>query len=53
MEHIELVFVIEMAHKTKTMLTRAVREKIKKENAWKAREAKGKNWAESKYEGQK
>ena len=39
-EHVELVFVIEMAHKTKTMLTRAAREKIKKTNAQRVREAK-------------
>ena len=42
MKHVELVFVIEMAHKTKTILTRAVREKIKKENAQRARKVKGK-----------
>ena len=39
-EHIELVFVIEMAHKTKTTLTRAPRVKIKKANAQRVREAK-------------
>ena len=31
-EHVELVVVIEMAHETKTTLTRAAREKIKKAN---------------------
>ena len=39
-EHVELVFVIETAHKTKTTLTRAAREKIKKANAQRARETK-------------
>ena len=36
-EHVELVVVIEMACKTKTTLTRAAREKIKKANAQRAR----------------
>ena len=39
-EHVELVVAIEVAHKTKTMLTRAAREKIKKANAQRVREAK-------------
>ena len=39
-EHVELVVVIEVACKTKTMLTRAAREKIKKANAQRVREAK-------------
>ena len=39
-EHVELVFVIEMTFKTKTTLTRAAREKIKKANAQKVREAR-------------
>ena len=39
-EHVELVVVIEMAHKTKTTLTRAAKEKIKKANAQRVREAK-------------
>ena len=41
-EHAEVV-VIEMACKTKTMLTRTAREKIKKANAQRAREAKGRS----------
>ena len=32
-EHLEFVFVIEMACKTKTTLTRAQQDKIKRENA--------------------
>ena len=42
MEHVELVFVIEMARKTKTMLMRVARENIKKANAQRAREARRK-----------
>ena len=39
-ECVELLVVIEMAHKTKTTLTRAAREKIKKANAQRVREAR-------------
>ena len=39
-EHVERVFVIEMAYKTKTMFTKAAREKIKKVNAQGVREVK-------------
>ena len=39
-EHVEPVFVMEMACKTKTTLTRAAKEKIKKANAHTVREAK-------------
>ena len=42
MEHVELVFLIEMACKTKTTLTRVARERIKKENVQRTREARGK-----------
>ena len=38
MEHVELVFVIAVACKKKTMLTRPAREKIKKANAQRVRE---------------
>ena len=36
-EHVELVFLLEMACKTKTTLTRAAQEKIKKANAQRVR----------------
>ena len=42
MEHVELISVIEMARKTKTMLTRVQCEKIRKDNAQRAQAVQSK-----------
>ena len=40
MEHVEFVLLLEMSRKTRTTLTRAAKEKIKRENARQVREMK-------------
>ena len=52
MECVKLVFVIEMAHKTKTMLTRAQHEKIMKENAQRPHALKDKTTVRTEMNGE-
>ena len=59
MEHEEPVFVIEMAKKTKTTLTRVQCEKAKKENGWRTwaiksqKEKKGRDKVKVQKDGKK
>ena len=51
-EHVELVFVIEIASKTKAMLTRAQHENIKKQNAEREQALRDKNRVRTKKKGE-
>ena len=52
-EYVEHVFVLEMAHKTKTTLKRAQQEKIKRENAERAKVMKERGKGKDKEVGRK